>query len=297
MQMACTSVSSLQESLPHEGAASNPASHLHQIVVYKVRIIGLTEADGSHLSGSHHSDSGGVMNNTKRLSASFAISFAVHAAAAVALLFTTPEIAHPPQGENAVSVVMVTMAPKPPQQPAKSTEEEPAPAQSVPSASQAVAPQPPESPSPQTSEQPSGKLQPEEPAPAARKDDGMIRATTLYAASVLGRPENREALYALATISPAERMEQLCDTEGMEQLHRWRPALQPDRLIAYALGSTESSSGRIIAKGAAFRSQHTWYALVFDCSFSPGNGEVTAFSFKAGDPIPKERWADLMLEQ
>jgi hypothetical protein len=283
--------------LPLEDTATNLPSHFLQIVVYKVRTLGLTETDGSCLSGSYLSGCSDVMNNSKRLSASFAISIAAHIAAAVALLFTTPEIAHPPQGENAVSVVMVTMAQKPLQQPAKPAEEEPPPAPSAPPTPQATAPQPPEASPPQTSERPPEKPPLENPAPAFSKNDGMIRATTLYAASILDRPENREALDALATVSPAERMEQLCDTEGMEQIHRWRPSLQPDRLIAYALGSSENSTGRIVAKGAAFRSQHTWYALEFDCSFSLENGVVTAFSFKAGEPIPRERWADLMLEQ
>ncbi len=125
----------------------------------------------------------------------------------------------------------------------------------------------------------------------------MIEAAAFYAASILARPENRSAREALATLSPSERNEQICDTEAMEQVRRADPMFNPDRLIAYALQNTEVDGNRLHAPGAAFRSAHRWFRLAFDCTLDPRRQTVTAFRFAIGALIPSSQWNDLQLER
>ncbi len=125
----------------------------------------------------------------------------------------------------------------------------------------------------------------------------MTDARAFYAAAILARPENRSAREALKTLAPAERDEQICDTEAMEQIRRSDAKLRPDRLIAYALEDTRSDGNTLHAAGAAFRSAHRWFRLSFDCTLDAKRNTVTAFRFLIGEPVPSSRWSDLQLER
>jgi hypothetical protein len=133
--------------------------------------------------------------------------------------------------------------------------------------------------------------------PALSMRGAMIIARTILSVSVFARTENRQALADLATLSPEDRIEQICGTEGMEQVAKWNDKFQPDRLVASAQSPIDRKLNRIIAKGAAVRSRNQWYALEFDCTFSPSGGTITNFKFRVGAPIPETQWDELFLER
>lgn len=206
-------------------------------------------------------------------------------AATIAILLMTGPVPTPPPGETIVHVT-IDRAPPPPGL-----------VEALPS------PEAPPSPAPleawQDKPQAAPSISPEtQPAPAAppEEDANTVVAKEFYATAVLARSQNRSALEALKTLSPAERREQICDTEAMEQLHRWRHTLRPDRLIAYALGDTQLVGDTLKASGAAFRSNHQWFALSFECKLD-ATDRVVGFRFSMGAAIAHDRWSDLLLER
>ncbi|MCO6185819.1 DUF930 domain-containing protein [Rhizobium sp. L1K21] len=131
-------------------------------------------------------------------------------------------------------------------------------------------------------------------APPAQSSQ-MQAATKLFARDVLQKPINARAVAALATLAEPERVEQLCDVEGMEQIAAADKAFAPDQLVAYAMANTHVEGRALIANGAAFRSGGQWYNFKFRCGLNEDLSEVTSFSFQIGAPIGKELWADHML--
>ncbi|WP_354555872.1 DUF930 domain-containing protein [Rhizobium aquaticum] len=204
-------------------------------------------------------------------------------------------------GEQTIAVTMVPVqefnsgpaAPKlaPPEEPGE-------PASNPPSPSSAESPLARSSPAASSPAPPSAAPAAHPPPePQAQNGSGMIEALNFFASAILARPENRSARDALKTLAPAERNEQICDTEAMEQIRRADAKFRPDRLIAYALENTQVDGETLHAAGAAFRSAHRWFRLTFDCKLDAKRNTVTAFRFLIGDPIPSSRWSDLQLER
>jgi len=154
-----------------------------------------------------------------------------------------------------------------------------------------VAPPPPPAPPVQELAVPEeSPAPPQPPAPKTAEPPAMIRATDLFSAKLLADPRNRQAREGLAQLAGPDRMEQLCNAEAMEQIHRWRSDFEPDRLVAYAMGDTRLDGAAIIAEGAAFRSRRQWYNVKFRCGLTPDLKNVASFEFQVGDAIPRAEW-------
>jgi hypothetical protein len=143
-------------------------------------------------------------------------------------------------------------------------------------------------------------LQPPSPAEpdsetSASTEPVVIRAETLLSGAVLADPRSAQARNALPGIARAERMEQLCNLEAMEQLHAWRAEFEPDRLVAYAASDTVISGATVVADGGAIRSRFVWYRIKYKCALTPDYAAVVAFEFQLGDPIPRREWDELNL--
>lgn len=119
---------------------------------------------------------------------------------------------------------------------------------------------------------------------------GMIKATIFFANRLLADPRNSEAKGAFSTLERTERVIQLCNIEGIEQLRRARPGTTPDAIAPSAFQDVRVKGYVLTAPGAAYRAARNWYAVRFTCSVSPDLQRVTAFAFAAGDPIPKSLW-------
>lgn len=139
---------------------------------------------------------------------------------------------------------------------------------------------------------------PPPPAPAAPQPPtrpAMIRATEMLSGKTLADPRSRQARADLATFASEERMVQLCDLEAQDQIHKWRPDFQPERVVPYATAQEKIRGTTIKAQGGAFRSRGKWYELKFDCELAGDGESVVGFEFLVGGPIPRERWDELGL--
>ena len=122
--------------------------------------------------------------------------------------------------------------------------------------------------------------------------DGMTTATNLLANRVLMDPENREVRETLPTLDRTERIIQLCNIEGLEQLRLARPGPLPDSLSPSAFATTIVDGYKLDAPAAAYRAARKWYAVQFTCTVTPDFESVTEFRFAVGDAIPESEWED-----
>ena len=149
----------------------------------------------------------------------------------------------------------------------------------APTAPQSVAPH-----APTTS--PSQERLPKEAAPS----DATITAHQFYSAGILNEPGMERIRKTMGTLADSERVVQLCNIEGLEQIRHATSVYAPDTLVPYAMADMEGSGLTLLASGGAFRSRRRWFGITFRCSVAPDYSGVTSFSFKLGNEIPKDQW-------
>lgn len=195
------------------------------------------------------------------------VSVALHLLALALALLVAPERRLPPSSEQVVSVVILSDA----------------------------APAPP--PRSASGAQPDGEpVEAPEPAPAAPsqarpgQDGAVVRARTMLAARALADPRSRDALNEWRRLYPDERIIQLCNLEAMEQVHAWKPAFEPDFVVAYAMADIKLTDVTLVAEGAALRDHRAWYNMRYKCEVAADMEAVVAFEFVLGEPIPESEW-------
>jgi len=132
----------------------------------------------------------------------------------------------------------------------------------------------------------------EQGPPADTGLSGMTHATKLFATTLLKEPASREVRATLPTLDRYERITQLCNIESTEQIRRAIKGSNPDTVSASAFADTTLATLTMTARGAAYRSRRNWYALTFTCTVLPDLSGVADYSFRNGDPIPKDQWED-----
>lgn len=137
---------------------------------------------------------------------------------------------------------------------------------------------------------PKGSDEPPVLVPPASPSDGLAVATEFYSNRLLADPANRAVRETLPTLDRYERIIQLCNIEGLEQLRRARPGGLPDSLSPSALATTSLSGNTLNAPAAAFRVARKWYAVRFVCTVTPEFDGVTDFRFAVGEAIPESDW-------
>jgi hypothetical protein len=128
-------------------------------------------------------------------------------------------------------------------------------------------------------------------AATSTRTDGLTTATALYARQILNDPANAEVRRTLATLERDERLIQLCNLEGLEQLRLARPGVAADAIVPYAFADMTIRGYTLDAPAGAFRSDAKWYAIAINCSVGPDYETVTDFRFRIGEPIPEDEWA------
>jgi hypothetical protein len=146
-----------------------------------------------------------------------------------------------------------------------------------------AAPAPPES---------STRLTPSPPLEPDLPENKTYRATKFYAAAILGEPGMAHIRKAFGTLASSEKLMQLCNIEGLEQIRRAEPSTDPDTLVSYAMSEPVTTGLTLSAAGGAFRSRRKWYGISFQCSVAADLSAVTAFEFRLGEPIPPEQWEE-----
>lgn len=99
------------------------------------------------------------------------------------------------------------------------------------------------------------------------------------------------AAQELERLDPQTRLEQRCDLEAMERIHKDPARLVPDELVAYAFGDPKIKGDKIRSEGAAFRSKGEWYHLSYTCSTSPDHMTILTFQYAIGQVVPHSEWA------
>jgi hypothetical protein len=127
--------------------------------------------------------------------------------------------------------------------------------------------------------------------------DGMLHAHTLHAGAVLDDPTNKRLVAQLGNVADSERLVQLCDIEGIEQLRDWNAKLDPDVIVPYAMADMTTHGRTLVADGAAFRNNREWFALRFTCTVAADLKSVIDFAFIVGDAIPREQWEEHYLTE
>lgn len=132
------------------------------------------------------------------------------------------------------------------------------------------------------------------PAPA----DGMTAATELFASRILADPQNREVRDTLPQLENTERVIQLCNIEGLEQLHLAWPDVLPDSISSSAYTPVTLQGLTLDAQGAAFRARRKWFGLRFSCTVTPDITAVSGYRYAIGEAIPEADWEshDLIAE-
>ncbi len=187
---------------------------------------------------------------------------------AIALL-VAPERHRPVSSERSVRVEILV---------------EPAPATAVPTAREAQ-------PGGEPIAAPAPVPEPPQPSQArAARDGAVVRARTMLAARALDDPRSRDAREEWRKLYPDEKIIQLCNLEAMEQVHAWKPAFEPDFMVAYAMGDIKLTDVILVADGAALRDHRNWYNIRYTCEVAPDMEAVVAFEFALGEAIPESEW-------
>ncbi|MBB3522434.1 DUF930 domain-containing protein [Rhizobium sp. BK456] len=215
-----------------------------------------------------------------------AASFALHAAAILALLLLLPKAEPPlPLPDDGLSVEIVPQPVGPPIMPEPARAPSPEPAKP-----EAVAPQA-QRPAPVVDSAPAAAMPSVTPiVPLVPRPAEFTTASRLLADKVLTDPRSRGAREALRGLAGSERNLQLCDLEALEQVRRARPDMRPDTLAPYAMAPEKVGGNSVEVRGGAFRSKGKWYNIQFKCGLHAGSGKVMSFAFLVGDAIPQGEW-------
>jgi hypothetical protein len=124
------------------------------------------------------------------------------------------------------------------------------------------------------------------------KPDRMTSATKFFATNFLKDPANAKLKKTFSSFADSEKLVQLCNMEGLEQIRLADPKkYDPDVLVSYAMSDFSVERLTLIADGGAFHSGRSWTAIRLRCTIAPDYSGVTAFEFAIGEPIPKSEWA------
>lgn len=204
------------------------------------------------------------------------LSLALHAALLAVLMLRQPAPAIPVRTERSVAVEIVASAPVARPSAVDISKKDPPPERAALTPDKIMA---------------ARRKSAARPNPADNDPDAMVTATRIYSGKALADARSAAARRAMQSLDPEERIIQLCDTEAMEQVHRWRSDFAPDSIVAYATEDPRLFEKTLRADGAAFHSRGNWYAMRFSCDVSADGATVLAFAFRVGKPIPRADWS------
>jgi Domain of Unknown Function (DUF930) len=99
----------------------------------------------------------------------------------------------------------------------------------------------------------------------------------------------------MAKLEPEERAHEACVLLGVDKVRKDKALPHADRMKAGVLGPAKYTGTRVTTVGGAVRADHRWYRLSFDCTVTPDQMKATAFSYKIGPEIPRDKWDDIGL--
>ncbi|MEM5583858.1 DUF930 domain-containing protein [Roseibium sp. AS2] len=127
---------------------------------------------------------------------------------------------------------------------------------------------------------------------SAQSSRTWVTATTLLAGAVMSDPRSRQASVALASLTGADKTEQICALEAMEQVRRDRPGFRPTRLAPHAFRNATRKGNTVHVAAGAVRSSRVWYEIAYRCRLDAGGRAIAGFEYALGEPIDRALWDD-----
>ncbi|MEP5036628.1 DUF930 domain-containing protein, partial [Roseibium sp.] len=127
---------------------------------------------------------------------------------------------------------------------------------------------------------------------SAQPSRTWVTATTLLAGAVMSDPRSRQASVALASLTGADKTEQICALEAMEQVRRDRPGFRPTRLAPHAFRNATRKGNTVHVAAGAVRSSRVWYEIAYRCRLDAGGRAIAGFEYALGEPIDRALWDD-----
>ena len=100
---------------------------------------------------------------------------------------------------------------------------------------------------------------------------------------------------SLKRLDPDDRLMQICDITAMSEISRAAKGMRPDRAMINAISPPKIEGNVAKGDGGALRSKGLWYRFAFTCATRPDRLKVLKFTFKLGEPIPRQSWSTLGL--
>lgn len=113
----------------------------------------------------------------------------------------------------------------------------------------------------------------------------MQAAKQIFSDRALSDPRVKQAL---GTLTPKQRVSQICSIEALEQIRHARPDTPPDMMARKVSELTETS---LKMRGGAFRSHAKWYDVHFTCEVDLSDMKVSSFNYKIGNLILESDWS------
>jgi Domain of Unknown Function (DUF930) len=120
--------------------------------------------------------------------------------------------------------------------------------------------------------------------------NGWYRSKTMLSEAEISDPKHKPLKAKLGELEPGTRTVQICDLEAILQIARSGLQYHPETVVAYAMADVVRKGELLVANGAAFQSNGSWYNLSFRCRISPRSQIVQGFEFAIGTAIPREDW-------
>jgi hypothetical protein len=96
----------------------------------------------------------------------------------------------------------------------------------------------------------------------------------------------------LMKLDPQTRAEQRCNGRLAGLSIREHKGFNTDEVVAYAFADSTLKGSVVSAPCAALRSHGRWYHVSYICTVSPDGLNIESFSYKLGDEVPREQWAE-----
>ena len=119
-----------------------------------------------------------------------------------------------------------------------------------------------------------------------------VRADRLLSAEALADPRSRQAREALPTLAGADRREQICALEAMEQVRLREAGFRPTRLAPHAFRNSVLRDGVVQVTAGALRSQRQWFEIAYRCRLDPSGRQVIEFEYALGAPVDRALWEE-----
>jgi len=113
-----------------------------------------------------------------------------------------------------------------------------------------------------------------------------------FAGPALAKAHHKSIEEQLMKLDPQTRFEQRCDGRVSGLANREHKGFNADEVVAYAFADSTLKGTVVTAPGAALRSHGRWYHVSYTCKVSPDGLNIESFSYKLGDEVPREQWAE-----